>query len=170
MKNNHKISKYQHLQGFTLLETLFVILLTSIVVSLIFVYFNTFQRYIIHLNKSTEYELQVFRFESLMQYDLDRSTRIVLNTEYTPEIYCFGTNISYTIGDKYIARTQQEVTDTLKAVKIDFTPQFFPGSDSLLEAITVGIEDVNNRTRSYSFYKIYDEKTNFEEFMKTKSD
>lgn len=170
MRINKQNLLKKKLGGFTLLETLFVILLTSIVVSLIFVYFNTFQRYMLQINKTTDYEIQILRFESLMQFDLDRAKYVILKEEYPDKILLPETQINYVIGENYIVRNQNEVPDTLKATNISFTPMLFNGSEFLLEGFIVNITDFNNRTRNYAFYKRYDEKTNFEEFLKTKND
>jgi len=170
MKINGQNLLKKKFEGFTLLETLFVILLTSIVVSLIFVYFNTFQRYMLQINKTTDYEIQILRFESLMQFDLDRAKYIILKEEDPVKILLAETQINYVIGENFIVRNQNEVPDTLKATNISFIPMLLNESDFLLEGFIVNVIDFNNRTRDYAFYKKYDEKTNFEEFIKTKND
>lgn len=165
-----KIPHSNSVEGFTLLETLFVILLTSIVVSLIFVYFNTFQRYIVQLNKASVYEIQVLRFESLMQFDLDRSSKVLYAEADLPEIICKGPAITYIVGETFMVRLQNDVADTLKANKLELIPLFVDGSDSLMKAFTIEFEDFNLRNRSYSFYIRYAEKTIFEEFNASKRD
>ena len=156
-----------YIEAFTLLETLFVILLTTIVVSLVFVYFNAFQRYMLHVNNTTRYETDVLRFETLMQWDLDRARKIVMSEGDYDEIECVGIGIFYEIGQKYIVRFQDDIPDTLKGKSIIFTPLFYKSSDNLLTGFEIEMEDFNDRIRGYSFYKQYDEKINFEEFKKS---
>jgi type II secretory pathway pseudopilin PulG len=166
IKNNRTYKHPFKLKGFTLLETLFVVLLTAIVISLTFVYFNTFQKYIQSQNKIMNYELEVLRFESLMNYDIDRCAFITQNGN---AITMEGIHVAYEFFEMYLVRHQYENTDTLKGKRIDWlTETEEADNDELVKTIEVAITDLKNRQRNYIFFKDYDIKTKFEAYINKK--
>lgn len=163
-------SEHKHkgikLKGFTLLETLFVVFLTSIVISLTFVYFTTFQKYIQGQNNTLNYELEVLRFESLMQYDIDRSTRLVRKGN---SLVLEGIDMQYTFFESYLVRHQYENSDTLQGnnVKWHTQSEIFKGIE-IISSVEVSVIDFKNRSRNYIFRKDYDIKTKLESYNKKK--
>ena len=141
----------------------FVLLLTSIVISLAFAYFNTFQRYLQNQNKVTTYEMQVLRFESLMYYDFDRANALHFKHGV---LICSGTNVEYEFNDKNIIRYQNNETDSLKGDNINYFFYYAQKRSSEIIGLELEVTDFHNRKRVYAFTKENDEKTKFENFNK----
>ncbi len=154
------------LKGFTLLETLFVILLTSIVLSLTFLYFNTFQKYITSITRTSGYEADILRFESLLVYDIDRAFAVRLKSTYSSDIECSGINVGYEINEGHIIRTQNNVSDTVWCESVELIPYFHHPSREKLKGFELEVTDFRNRTRIYGFYKNSTEKDEFEKHWK----
>lgn len=139
------------IKGFTLLEMLIVILLTAIVVSMAFLYFNTFNRYIAQINHSSEVELQILRFESLLSYDIDRAEEVLFDLDETTIIEFVGINTSYHFSDSFISRKQDSSVDTLKFDEIVIRPEYFSDTETLLKGFELILKDGKKRERVYYF-------------------
>jgi prepilin-type N-terminal cleavage/methylation domain-containing protein len=160
------INRKNWIKGFTLLEMLFVILLSAIVVSLTFLYFNAFNRYISQITRLSEYELQVLRMESLLTYDIDRAASIQINKDNTTFMSVLGTNVDYEFAVNYIVRIQEENSDTLKCEELLFSPEYNRGSNKTIKSFELQITDHNNRKRTYSFNKNQTSKMKYEEYWR----
>lgn len=159
---------YKKLPGFTLLELLFVILLTSIVVSLTFTYFTAFRKYMSEISKDSEYETEIMRFETFLRFDIEKSEFLAMDQNSDYSLKCDGTNIYYYFGEEFVIRTMDQSDDTLFAREIKFNPEFYPENDTLVVSFNLNITDLNNRIREYWFYKNYPIKTKFDiHFNKT---
>lgn len=166
--NNTK-DKRNWVPGFTLLEVLIVILLTAIVISLTFLYFSTFNRYVAQINSSAGFELQVLRFESLLYYDVDRATEIKINEGPTTYVDFIGTEVSYIFKEDMIIREQYENNDTLQCKEVIFTPGYLSEVHNTLVGLGIELTDKNNRIRAYMFEKKQSSGILFEQYWRNEN-
>jgi len=157
-----KVKMKSSLPGFTLLEMLFVILLTSIVVSLTFTYFTAVRRYLVQINNESNFETEIMRFETFLRFDIEKSDYLIWEENRNFLLKCAGTNTNYLFGEKYIVRTWEQSDDTLFAAEIEISPEYFPENDTLIKSFNLIITDANRRLREYWFYKTYTIKTRFD--------
>jgi type II secretory pathway pseudopilin PulG len=160
---NNVLQKYNNrVEGFTLLETLFVILLTTIVISLVFVYFNTFQKYTANSEKVIIYEKDILRFESLMQYDIDRSRELYFSDD---DVILNDIDVSYKLTENMIIRDQSGSVDTLRAREIQFDVYYQSDEIPLVKGIEINLTDLNNHHRTYYFYRDNDFQSIFNTYL-----
>ncbi|MBN1115644.1 MAG: hypothetical protein JXA77_00445 [Bacteroidales bacterium] len=153
------------LPGFTILETLLTVLLTSIILSLSFLYFNSFQKYL-HLNsKNLEYETSILRFESLLNYDLDRCVYVLLDADKEIALTIENEEIIYSLTDRYFVRKGNKSFDTLNINSGNLSVNYYPNTD-LITGIKIEFDDINNTKRLYYSIKKYSEKDIFMDYMR----
>ncbi len=151
-----------HLKGFTLVEMLIVILLTSIIVSLTFLYFNTIQKYIITQSNVDDYELEIMRFESFLRYDINRSSGLTIIDD---ELIMSDLNVTYFFSDELIIRDQYEQHDTLKVSDALLTPVYDEKLSDLLVQFKLSFYDADYRLREYVYLVPQDIETKYKSFL-----
>lgn len=152
-----------HTDGFTLLETLIVLLLTSMVVSLTFAYFNAFQKYMRQNITTSRYETDILRFESLIVYDFKRFNKVVVD-EWDQLILGQDEAIVYKFNEKSIVRFQEGSTDTLKIKNLEYDYLYSEEYPNLLSVIKLNFNDLSGKNHQCYFYKEYPVKDRFNEF------
>lgn len=161
--NFRKLSKA--VPGFTILETLIVLLLTSLVVSLSFAYFSAFQKYMRQNIRTTDYEVNVLRFESLLTYDFDRCEKIYpQNNELILEKN--GEEIIYIFQDDRLIREHAGNTDTLIMQSVDFDMIYSEKHPTLLTGLQINLLDINHEPRTFYLRKEYPVKIRYFDFYK----
>lgn len=151
--------------GFTLLETLIVLLLTSMVVSLTFAYFGAFQKYMRQSITSSAYETNILRFESLINYDFEYYNEVLVD-DWGNLILGKDAAISYTFSNNNIIRYQESNYDTLKIKNIEYEYLYMKEHPDLLSTIKMNFIDLSGRNHKYCFYKEYSVKVRFNVFYK----
>jgi type II secretory pathway pseudopilin PulG len=165
-KHDTKAGMLGHkLNGFTLLETLIVLLLTSMVVSLTFAYFSAFQKYMRQNISTSAYETNILRFESLINYDLERFDEVSVDN-WDNLLLGKEKEITYKFNDHYIIRYQESSQDTLKIEDLEYEYIYMKKHPALLSALKLDFIDLSGRNHNYYFYKEYSVKARFNEFYK----
>lgn len=141
---------------------LIVILLTSIIVSLTFLYFNTIQKYIITQSNVDDYELEIMRFESFLRYDINRSSGLTIIDD---ELIMSDLNVTYFFSDELIIRDQYEQHDTLKVSDALLTPVYDEKLSDLLVQFKLSFYDADYRLREYVYLVPQDIETKYKSFL-----
>jgi Tfp pilus assembly protein PilE len=148
---NIKIDRFK-LPGFTLLEQIIVLALTTILVLIGFTAVLNFQQLIVKVRDNAGKDRSVYLLHIALENDFRNSESIAwdggLNIEKT------NGNIRYEFGNSFLVRETQEVTDTFRFVTSDMTISGVNGNEALVEAIAFNISD-QIQTYKMSFFKEY---------------
>jgi prepilin-type N-terminal cleavage/methylation domain-containing protein len=147
---------FKKVNGFTLLEVLIVMILTSLVISLTYTYFNAFQHYIRKTIGMGEQETAILRLETLLIKDFDKASAVLFKQDSGILVVKNNkTEIQYTISDSSAIRYFGNAADTLVINGLYIKPEYFTGQDSLILALTLGVNEKERPTRSYRFFMDY---------------
>ncbi|CAM1359202.1 type II secretion system protein [Tenacibaculum xiamenense] len=117
--------KKNKLKGYTILELLITMVITSIIVSILYVLFSMLSQRYLAFNKNEIEVTEVSMFKNTLKRDVYKSDYLILNFN---ELKCIRNNqtLIYSFGDSYITRRlkKSSVIDTFEIKVKKTTPSF----------------------------------------------
>lgn len=108
------------LKSFTLLETLFNLLILSIIISLSYMMINMFNKQMLLFEKESTEILQYNIFNKTIKYDINAANNFSVKNNTLLLKQYNNSSISYKFEKAYILRMRLETLDTFKLKVLDF--------------------------------------------------
>lgn len=108
------------LKSFTLLETLFNLLILSIIISLSYMMINMFNKQMLLFEKESTEILQYNIFNKTMKYDINAANNFSVKNNTLLLKQYNNSSVSYKFEKAYILRMRLETLDTFKLKVLDF--------------------------------------------------
>ena len=104
--------KTTHLKGFTIIELLVAMALTSIIMMLGMATISHFIRFFNEIKKNSERQTAIIQFYEVLNHDVNRSEKVF----WDEKIICINTDqtISYQFNKEFIVRSINQNYDTLR--------------------------------------------------------
>lgn len=108
------------LKSFTLLETLFNLLILSIIISLSYMMINMFNKQMLLFEKESTEILQYNIFNKTIKYDINAANNFSVKNNTLLLKQYNNSSVSYKFEKAYILRMRLETLDTFKLKVLDF--------------------------------------------------
>lgn len=148
------------LPGFTLLEQIIVLALTTILVLIGFTAILNFQQLIVKVRDNAGKDRSVYLLDAAIEHDIRNSESISWDGSGLNIRKATGM-VRYEFGNLYLIRETSLVTDTFRFVASDVAISGVKGNDTLIEAISFKLSDQIQKykmsfIKKYPDYKVWE--------------
>jgi hypothetical protein len=158
---------YSRLKAFTIIEMLFVMMLTAIVTSLTYLYFTQFSLYLKNSTMGDNRYLNFSQFSMVFRTDMDNAAAIHFDGNAVIIATHSDTNITYQIEKRWVIRATDVVEDTFRFRVADLKIQELDLHKGLVKTIEFDAVFDSNNYISYLYLKEYPSLTLFQNYEHT---
>lgn len=138
------------LKSFTLLETLFNLLILSIIISLSYMMINMFNKQMLLFEKESTEILQYNIFNKTIKYDINAANNFSVKNNTLLLKQYNNSNTSYKFEKAYILRMRSETLDTFKLKVLDYNI-FKNKQTNSTKRLELTVELLNENIEAYYF-------------------
>jgi type II secretory pathway component PulJ len=151
-------------KAFTVMEMLFVMMLSAIVTGLTYMYFNQFSYYLKKSAKSDNTYINYSLFSFAFNKDLDNAATLHFNGKDKITIGLIDEEITYQVEDKWIIRETENSSDTFKFKVSGLEVKEMEAHKQLVQSILFDAVFDTNSYLSYSYLKEYSSEILFKNY------
>ncbi|SEC56469.1 prepilin-type N-terminal cleavage/methylation domain-containing protein [Tenacibaculum sp. MAR_2009_124] len=148
--------KRNKVKGYTILELLIAMVITSIIISILYILFSMLSQRCLAFNRNEFEVTQISMLKNTLKRDFYKSDYLIFDLG---QLTCIGNNqtISYSLGDGFVTRRLKENSnvDTFEVKVKQINPVFFDEKDlKILKNLSIRV-DFLGRDLGFHFSKEY---------------